>query len=130
MIGIILYVIASALFFPFAMLNLIVSLYKTIKHKYYYKETNKTFFASAKGIDIFANESFPTMWNTLLRVSGSYTFGHKGETLSSVLGKLQRDSKLGLPGPSYLGWFSIYFLWATDKKYWRKGGHCINSIDL
>lgn len=125
MIGIILYILASALFFPIAMLNLIVSLYKTIKHKYYYKETNRTFFASARGIDIFANEAFPVLWNTLLRKSGSYTFGHKGETLSSTLGKLQLNG-----GLSIIGWLIVYVLYAIDIQFWGKGGHCINSIDI
>jgi hypothetical protein len=125
MIGIILYIIASALFFPIAMLNLLVSLYKTIKHQYFYKETNKTFFASAKNIDIFANESFPILWNTLLRKPKTYLFGHKGETLSSTLGKLQRDK-----GLSIVGWFIVCLLWFIDFEFWFKGGHCLNSIDV
>ena len=122
--GIILYIVASALFFPIAMLNLIVSLYKTIKQRMFYRETDKKFFASAKGIDVFANEAFPVLWNTLLRKSGGYTFGHKGETLSSTLGKIQLQKKLPL-----LGWLVVVVLYIVDVPYWGKGGHCLNSID-
>lgn len=119
MIGIILYLVASALFFPIAVLNLVVSIYKKIKNP------NRAFFATARGIDIFANEAFPILWNTLLRKSGSYTFGHKGETLSSTLGKLQLNG-----GLSKIGWVVVYILWFIDYKYWKKGGHCLNSIDI
>ena len=119
MIGIILYLVASVLFLPIALINLIVCIYKKIKNP------NRAFFATARGIDIFANESFSILWNTLLRKSGSYHFGHKDETISSALGKLQRDG-----GLSKLGWVVVYILWFIDVQYWKKGGHCVNSIDI
>ena len=125
MIGIILYIIASALFFPIAILNLIVSIYKNIKHRMFYKETSKVFFLNARNIDIFANETFPVLWNTLLRTKNTYYFGRKGETISSALGKLQKDK-----GLSIVGWFVVYILWCIDFQFWNKGGHCINSIDI
>ena len=125
MIGIVLYLIACVLFLPIAILNLFVVVFKSIKTYMFYSNINKTFFIKARGIDIFANVLFPVLWNTLLRKSNSYSFGHLGETLSSTLGKLQRDGGLSL-----LGWLVVLILWVIDVQYWFKGGHCINSIDI
>lgn len=124
MVGILLYLIAAVLFPIVALLNLIVVIYKSLRVNGFYRTINNKFFNLAKDIDIFANVSFPILWNTTLRKSGGYKFGNKLETLSSALGKNQLMNKL-----SYTGIVVVYILWIIDINYWFKGGHCKNSID-
>jgi hypothetical protein len=124
MVGVILYLVASFLFPFVAILHLFVTIWKSWKLQGFYKMLNITFFDLAKQVDIFANESFPLLWNTIFRKSGGYSFGKKGETLSSALGKNQNLKKL-----SWLGWCFVVILYIFDYKYWTKGGHCLNSID-
>ena len=58
-----------------------------------------------------------------MRLKNGYKFGNVNETISSALGKNQRDKTL-----SWFGWLIVYILWAIDYKYWKKGGHSMNSI--
>ena len=48
--------------------------------------------------DIWANFEFRTLWNTKLRIDGGYEFGKTGETISSALGKNERDKTLTKTG--------------------------------
>ena len=59
-----------------------------------YGNTKGYFRSTALSIDIWANFEFRTLWNTQLRVDGGYEFGRVGETISSALGKNQRDKTL------------------------------------
>ncbi len=124
MVGILLYLIASIIFPIAAIANLLVTIWKSIKLKGFYATMNTNFFNIAKQVDIFANESFPILWNTIFRRHHGYAFGCKGETLSSSLGKNQLIGKLSL-----FGWVFVIILYILDVKYWGKGGHCLNSID-
>jgi len=92
--------------------------------KGFLKTLDKYLFTGAIGLDIFANYEFRTLWNAMLRKKGGYYFGVKGETISSALGKKnQLNNTLSIPG-----WILVYLLWAVDYQYWKKGGHCLNSI--
>jgi len=108
MIGFILFLIAYLLILPLTLINWI-----TVK-------TKKGFFLeTALNIDIFANREFRATWNKFLRKSNGYKFGEKGETISSALGKNQRDETLTRAGRiicSILDWL--------DKE------HCKKSINL
>lgn len=49
---------------------------------------------TARSIDVFANVEAQELFNDILIKKGGYKFGNKLETISSVLGKNQRDSTL------------------------------------
>ena len=66
-------------------------------------------------IDIFGNRAFRTLWNSWF-VRG-YKFGAWGETMSSVLGKNQRDNTLTISGK--------VLCWILDT---IEKNHCIKSI--
>lgn len=83
---------ASILYIPLTVINLIVVGVK------YRGSINKYLFEEAFEIDVFANRSFRTLWNATLKVSGGYSFGKPGETISSALGKNKRDGKLSIAG--------------------------------
>ncbi|TDX11211.1 hypothetical protein [Flavobacterium sp. S87F.05.LMB.W.Kidney.N] len=121
--GILLYLVAVLLFLPLTCLNIIVVVWKNSKSSGFFKSLDQYFFTGAIGLDIFANYEFRTLWNTILRKRNGYQFGTKGETISSALGKNQINKKL-----SFLGWILVYILWTIDYRYWKKGGHCANSI--
>jgi len=55
---------------------------------------------------------------------GGYEFGNKNETMSSAIGKKAVEKSL-----NYWGWFWYYFLYAIDYSNWKKGGHCVASIN-
>ena len=98
-------------------------IWKNARTKGFLKTLDQYFFTGAIGLDTFANYEFRTLWNTVLRKRKGYNFGAKDETISSALGKNQRLKTL-----SFIGWMLVFMLWAVDYKYWKKGGHCINSI--
>ena len=70
------------------------------------------------GCTKFANRELRTLWNTTLRKSNGYEFGHRDETISSVLGKNKRAGTLSKAG--------ICLAYILDK---LDNNHCINSID-
>lgn len=121
--GFILSIIAYVLFLFVAIANFLVVMYKNIKAYGFFKTMNNHWYNNAYDLDIFANYHFAAFWNVTMRKSKSYRFGMPKETISSALGKNQRNKTL-----SWLGWFLVYVLWVIDVKYWRKGGHCLNSI--
>lgn len=104
--GFILFLIAYILTFPMTIINYIV-----VKEKGYFRST-------ALSIDIFANREYRATWNKFLKKENGYPFGKKGETISSSIGKNQRDGTLTKTGEilcSILDWL--------DKN------HCQNSIN-
>jgi len=85
--GFILLIIAIALIIPLTVINR-----HYVKKKYnntdgYYKNT-------AINIDIWGNREFRAFWNGAMRIENGYQFGVIGETISSALGKNQRDKTL------------------------------------
>ena len=89
--NLLLFVIAWILIPPLTIWNLIVVNKKYGNTKGYFRNT-------ALSIDIWANFEFRTLWNTKLRIDGGYEFGRTGETISSALGKNQRDKTLTIYG--------------------------------
>ena len=63
-----------------------------------YGNTKGYFRSTALSIDIWANREFRTLWNDKLRIDSGYEFGKENETISSALGKNQRDKTLTICG--------------------------------
>lgn len=116
--GFLLYIIASILFIPLTLINIIAVVWKNAKVKGFWKTVDSYFMTGAVDIDRFGNHNFRTLWNATLRKSGGYKFGNINETISSALGKNQRDKTLSKPGKMLAGLLD----W-IDKK------HCKKSID-
>jgi len=76
----------------------------------------KMFLSGALAIDLIGNTVCESLLNDILRTGGA-RFGDSRETISSVLGKLQRDQKL-----SPLGNLLATILDTIDKN------HCKDSI--
>lgn len=94
------------------------------KARGFFKVTDVFFQSGALDRDRFANHNYRTCLNFFLIKKKGYQFGNKEETVSSVLGKNQRDKTL-----TRTGWFFVYFLWLVDYPMWKHGGHCISSIN-
>lgn len=82
-------------------------------------ENKKGYFrSSAITIDKLANREFRTLWNKKLRIESGYKFGTENETISSSLGKNQRDRTL-----TNLGKILVKVLDLFEKN------HCLKSIN-
>ena len=108
--GILLYIIASILWVLITPINWFIV---TLKHGL----SNKYFFETANDIDKFGNRNFRTFLNTTMKIKGGYKFGNVNETISSALGKNQRDKTL-----SWFGKVICKILDTIDKN------HCEKSI--
>ena len=108
--NLLLFVFAWLLIPPLTIWNLIVVYRKNGSVKGYFRGT-------ALSLDIWANKEFRTLWNTQLRIAGGYKFGKENETISSALGKNQRDKTLTICGK-----ILVAILDFLDKN------HCIKSI--
>ncbi len=107
MIHLLLFLIAYILYLPLTIWN------------YFIVEKKKGYFlSSALGLDIHANREFRSLWNKYLRVDGGYLFGVKGETISSALGKNERDGTLTKTGEKLIRLLN-----------WLDKDHCKNSIN-
>ena len=82
----ILFLISYILFLPLTIINFFV-----VRNKGYFKST-------AISIDKFANREFRATWNKYLKTESGYKFGNDNETISSALGKNQRDKTLSKTG--------------------------------
>lgn len=89
-IGLILFLIAWALFLPLSVVNFIIVSLKGKGGGYFY--------SSAVSFDKYGNRELRTLWNTTLRKPDGYPFGDERETISSALGKNERDGTLALTG--------------------------------
>lgn len=122
--GFILSIIAYLLFSLIAIANFFVVMYKNAKVNGFFKTMNGYWYLNAYDLDVFANNHFSDFWNVVMKTKGGYNFGEANETISSAIGKNQRDKTL-----SWFGWLVMALLFAVDYKYWRKGGHCLNAIN-
>ena len=122
--GFILSLIAQILFFIVGFINYPIVLILHAKKRGFWIVNNDYFFENGRDIDVFANYAYRSTWNLLFINKSGYKFGVKGETISSALGKnrLRNDFIL-------IGWIVYGVLYAIDYKYWKTGGHCINSIN-
>jgi len=82
------------------------------------RELKVWFFRSAREIDVFANVVGADLFNAIFITDGGYKFGNPKETISSVLGKNQRDKTLSLAGD--------LLRWILDL---IDDNHCLNSIN-
>lgn len=108
--GIILYIIAIILWIFLTPINWVIVTCKYGLSNSYFRET-------AVDLDRFGNRNFRTLLNVTLIQKNGYKFGNEKETVSSVLGKNQRDKTLTTAG-KVLCWI----LDTIDKD------HCKNSI--
>jgi len=121
--GILLSLIAPFLFAIISPFNLLIVLWENSKKHGFWKVVNVYSLNSAVNVDKFGNFNLSPTLNATLRTKEGYKFGNPEETISSALGKNQRDKTL-----TVTGWVIVIILYILDYKYWRKGGHCINSI--
>jgi|SRR3972149_10016048 len=105
--GGLLFIIAYILFLPLTVWN-----YFLVENKAGY------FKSSAISLDKYANREFRTLWNKYLRTENGYHFGVIGETISSALGKNERDNTLTKTGKRL-----VWLLNKLDKN------HAFKSID-
>ncbi|MGQ1929829.1 hypothetical protein [Ornithobacterium rhinotracheale] len=107
-----LFLIAYTLLLPLTIFNYVV----VVRAK---DKTSKGYFRStAVNIDRFGNREFRATWNKYLRKENGYAFGDERETISSVLGKNERDGTL-----TKCGQILCKFLNKIDKN------HCSKSIN-
>lgn len=106
MINFILFIIAYLLYLPLSLWNFC----KVEDKKGYFR-------SSAITIDKLANREFRTLWNKKLRTESGYKFGAENETISSALGKNQRDGTLTKTGKRLVKVLDFF-----EKE------HCLKSI--
>ena len=82
------------------------------------RELKVWFYRSAREIDVFANVVGSDLFNTIFIVDQGYKFGNPKETISSVLGKNQRDKTLSPAGDVLRRILDL-----IDEN------HCLNSIN-
>jgi len=90
---------------------------------YGFKNSSKMFYETLLNLDIFGCREFRCFFNLSMITKKGYQFGKVGETISSVLEKNKLTNTL-----SWFGLFWYYLLYIVDIRYWKKGGHCYNSI--
>lgn len=89
--GFALLIIATGLIIPLTVINR-----HFVDEKY--GDTDGYFRDTAYNIDVWANREFRATWNALLITPDGYQFGREGETISSALGKNERDGTLTKKG--------------------------------
>lgn len=110
-LDLILFIVAYVLLLPLTIINFFVVLSTSKDHaKGYFRST-------AVNIDKFGNREFRKLWNLTLITAAGYEFGNIEETISSALGKNERDGTL-----SKTGTFLAFILNTIDRD------HCKNSI--
>lgn len=111
-------VILAAILFPIGLLiTFVVNLYKR-RWKFSFKRLDQQLLSIATSVDTSGNVICKDLFNLVLIKKGGYEFGNRKETISSALGKNQRDgtlTKLGIIVCNVLDWL--------DEE------HCYRSID-
>lgn len=102
-----LFLIAWGLFLPLSVVNFVIVACNGGAKGY--------FFSSAVSIDKFGNRELRTLWNVALRTRTGYPFGDERETISSVLGKNERDGTL-----TWVGKVLVWILDRLDRDHARK----------
>lgn len=86
---------------------------------FFFVKNKKGYFrSSAVNLDKYANREFRTLWNKTLKKENGYKFGNENETISSALGKNERDKTLTKTGK--------VLVWILDK---IDNNHSIKSIN-
>lgn len=108
----------ASILFPLGLLiTFVVNLYKR-RWKFSFKRLDQQLLSIATSIDSSGNVVCKDLFNLTLIQKGGYQFGNRKETISSVLGKNQRDETLTKTGKI------IVFI--LDK---IETDHCLISID-
>lgn len=106
--NVILFLVAYVIFLPLTVLNFL--------YVWLWKDGAKGYFrSSAVNLDKFGNREFRSIFNATLRKPNGYEFGNFDETISSVLGKNQRDNTLTTTGKVLAGILDL-----IDKDHCRK----------
>jgi len=109
LIDLLLFLVAFLLVLPLTIINFFVVLFTSKDHaKGYFRST-------AVNIDKFGNREFRKLWNLTLRTENGYEFGNVEETISSALGKNERDGTL-----SGIGKVLTWILNLLDKNHGLK----------
>ena len=106
--GLLLYIFATILWVILTPLNWVIVCIKHGLSNNYFKQT-------AIDIDRFGNRNFRSFLNATMRERRGYPFGDERETISSVLGKNQRDQTL-----SWFGNIICFILDLLDKNHCKK----------
>ena len=88
----ILVILAKVLYLAVEPINFFYVIF--IKKKFYWKRLNDYFREEAVAIDRFGNYQYRSLFNALFVKENGYKHGNINETISSVLGKNQRDETL------------------------------------
>ena len=110
-------VLASILFPLGLIITFIINLYKR-RWKFSFRRLDAQFLSIATSIDASGNVVCKDLFNLILKKKGGVEFGNRKETISSVLGKNQRDGTL-----TYTGKGVAFILDKIDTN------HCLKSID-
>lgn len=86
-----------------------------IKSKFHWKRFSGYYRTYAVGIDRFGNSTYKSLFNATLIKPEGYQFGNFEETISSVLGKNQRDNTLTKTGK-----ILVKILDTIDKDHCKK----------
>ena len=92
--NLLLFIISITLVLIFATMSIIVASIKIILGR----SSSNYFFECALAIDILGNAMGQHIWNFIFIRKYGYQFGKRSETMSSALGKNQRDNTLITPG--------------------------------
>lgn len=104
MIQLLLFLTAYIVYLPLSIIN------------WFFVDNKKGYFlSSATNLDKFGNREFRTLLNKTLITKDGYKFGNINETISSVLGKNQRDNTLTKTGKVL-----VWILDKIDKDHVRK----------
>jgi 8-oxo-dGTP diphosphatase len=104
--------------FPLGLLiTFFINLYKR-RWRFSFRRLDSQFLSIATSIDASGNVVCKDLFNLILIKKGGYAFGNRKETISSALGKNQRDNMLTGAGKAI-----AFVLDKIDKD------HCLKSID-
>lgn len=117
--GFLLFIVATLLWLPLTIINLVVVLVTHANSHGFFKVIDGYFKQTAVDIDRFGNHNFKTLLNAVLITKEGYRFGNFNETISSALGKNQRDETLTKTGK--------FICWVLDK---LDPEHCRKSINV
>lgn len=110
--------IMAVLLFPVGLvITFVINLYKR-RWKFSFKRLDQQFLSIATSVDTSGNVICKDLFNLVLITKRGYQFGNRKETISSALGKNQRDNTLTKAGN-----FVVFVL---DK---IEDNHCLKSID-
>lgn len=119
--GVILAIVSIILYcfmFPIGLVTTIFRLLYKRKWKGFWKKLDKKFLSIATSVDASGNVVCDDFFNFIFIKSNGYKFGKRKETISSVLGKNERDGTLTLVG-----------IWMVNILHFFEKEHSEKSID-